>query len=41
MSHWRKPNPPARYFNLYLKGWTVAVSAIFAVLIVLSLHGHA
>jgi hypothetical protein len=40
MSHWRKRNPPARWFNAVFARWSVVFSVIFASLLVLSLRGH-
>jgi hypothetical protein len=40
MSHWRKRNPPAIWFNAALVRWSVVFSVIFAALVVLSLHGR-
>jgi hypothetical protein len=40
MSHWRKRNPSARWFNAALARWSVVFSVIFATLVVLQLRGH-
>jgi hypothetical protein len=40
MSHRRKRNPPAIWFNAALARWSVVFSLVFAELLVLSLRGH-
>jgi hypothetical protein len=40
MSHWRKRNPPARWFNAALARWSIVFSTIAGALVVLSLRGH-
>jgi hypothetical protein len=41
MSHWRKRNPSAGPFSALLARLSIALIAIFGVLLMLSLHGHA
>jgi hypothetical protein len=41
MSHWRKRNPSAGPFSALFARFSIALIAIFGVLLMLSLHGHA